>query len=108
MPFGERVLAHRTYPEPAATLFGPDGRRVLAERPGVAVRVDAGNLLVFADPLTSGEDDRSVAGVGAESGKVVELGQLTDVRGESYSWNTSVIACGAAKEFVLHRFAPAE
>lgn len=74
----------------------------------MAVRVDAGNPLVFADPLTSGEDDRSVAGVGAASGKVVELGQLTDVRGESCSWNTSVIACGGTKEFVLHRFAPAD
>ncbi|MGC1214393.1 MAG: PQQ-binding-like beta-propeller repeat protein, partial [Micromonospora sp.] len=108
VPFGERVLAQRTYPEPAVTLFGADGTRVLAERPGVAVRVDAGNLLVFADPLTSAEDDRSVAGVGAESGTVVELGLLTDVRGESCSWNTSVIACGGATEFVLHRFVPAD
>ena len=93
---------------PGADHLVPFGERVLADRPGVAVRVDAGTLLVFADPLTSSEDDRSVAGVGAESGKVVELGLLTDVRGESCSWNTSVIACGRAKEFELHRFAPAD
>ncbi|SCG59742.1 Hsp70 family protein [Micromonospora inositola] len=105
VPLGERVLARRTYPDPAVTLFGPDGQRVLDARDGVAVRVDAGNLLVFAEPLGSGEDDRSVAGVGAESGRVVELGQLKDVRGESCSWNTEVIACGSAKDFVLHRFA---
>ncbi|MDZ5445802.1 PQQ-binding-like beta-propeller repeat protein [Micromonospora sp. 4G57] len=105
VPLGERVLARRTYPDPAVTLFGPDGQRVLDARDGVAVRVDAGNLLVFAEPLGSSEDDRSVAGVGAESGRVVELGQLKDVRGESCSWNTEVIACGSAKDFVLHRFA---
>ena len=74
----------------------------------MAVRVDAGNLLVFAKPLGSGEDDRSVAGVGAESGRLVELGQLKEVRGESCSWNTEVIACGSAKDFVLYRFAPAD
>jgi hypothetical protein len=105
VPLGDRVLARRTYPEPAVTLFGPDGERVLDGRDGVAVRLDAGNLLVFAAPLSSSEDDRSVAGVGAESGRVVELGQLKDVRGESCSWNTTVIACGAEKDFVLYRFA---
>ncbi|WP_406041721.1 Hsp70 family protein [Micromonospora sp. NBC_00898] len=108
VPFGDRVLARRTYPEPAVTLFGPDGQRVLNERDGVAVRVDAGNLLVFAKPLGGGEDDRSVAGVGAESGRLVELGQVKQVRGESCSWNTEVIACGSAKDFVLYRFAPAD
>ncbi|WP_130339224.1 hypothetical protein [Micromonospora kangleipakensis] len=105
VPLGERVLARRTYPDPAVTLFGPDGQRVLDARDGTAVRVDAGNLLVFAEPLGSGEDDRSVAGVGTESGRVVELGQLKDVRGESCSWNTEVIACASTKDFVLYRFA---
>ncbi|MFU8852809.1 Hsp70 family protein [Micromonospora sp. SL1-18] len=103
VPVGARVLARRTYPKPAAVLFGPDGRRVLDED-GVAVRVDAGNLLLFADPLSSSADNRSVAGVGADSGKVVPLGDLKDVRGESCSWNTEVIACGSAKEFVLYHF----
>ncbi|MFC0031890.1 Hsp70 family protein [Micromonospora chaiyaphumensis] len=104
VPVGERVLARRIYPEPAATLFAPDGTRVLDDEDGVAVRVDAGNLLLFADPLGSSVDDRSVAGVGAGSGKVAQLGELKDVRGDSCSWNTEVIACGSEEDFVLHRF----
>ncbi|MET8908185.1 Hsp70 family protein [Micromonospora sp. NPDC004551] len=104
VPVGERVLARRIYPEPAATLFAADGTRVLDDEEGVAVRVDAGNLLLFADPLGSGVDDRSVAGVGAGSGKVAQLGELKDVRGDSCSWNTEVIACGSEEDFVLHRF----
>ncbi|MFF4808041.1 Hsp70 family protein [Micromonospora chersina] len=104
VPVGERVLARRLYPEPAATLFAPDGTKVLDDEDGVAVRVDAGNLLVFADPLGSGVDDRSVAGVGAESGTVAQLGELKDVRGDSCSWNTQVVVCGSDEDFVLYRF----
>ena len=36
------------------------------------------------------------------------MGELKEVRGESCSWNTEVIACGAEKDFVLYRFAPAD
>ncbi|MFI7576592.1 hypothetical protein [Micromonospora sp. NPDC049497] len=36
---------------------------------------------------------------------VAEMGQLEGVRSETCSWNTGVIACGAAKDFVLYRFA---
>ncbi|MCI4062230.1 PQQ-like beta-propeller repeat protein [Micromonospora sp. R77] len=107
VPVGDAVLATRTYPDPAVTLFGADGKRLLDARDGVAVRLDAGNLLVFAEALGSGEDNRSVAGVGAASGQVAELGQLKGVRGASCSWNTSVIACGAQQDFVLYRFADA-
>ncbi|SCE85060.1 PQQ-like domain-containing protein [Micromonospora viridifaciens] len=104
VPVGARVLARRTYPEPATTLFGPDGRRVLNDEDGVAVRVDAGNLLIFADRLSGSEGDRSVSGAGAKSGNVKPLGNLKDVRSESCSWNTEVIVCGSAKDFVLYRF----
>ncbi|WNM37098.1 Hsp70 family protein [Micromonospora halotolerans] len=104
VPVGERVLARRIYPEPAVTLFAADGMRVLDDEEGVAMRVDAGNLLLFADALGSSVDDRSVAGVGVESGKLVQLGELKDVRGDSCSWNTQVIACGSEKDFVLHPF----
>jgi hypothetical protein len=104
VPVGARVLARRLSPEPAATLFEADGTRVLDDAEGVAVRVDAGNLLLFADLLGSGVDDRSVAGVGTESGRVTQLGELKDVRGDSCSWNTEVVACGSETDFVLHRF----
>ncbi|MFY1595827.1 Hsp70 family protein [Micromonospora sp. WMMD737] len=116
VPLGEHLLARRTTPESAGTLFGPDGRAVLADRRGVAVRLDGGNLLLLADPPSSVEDDRSVAGLSVGSGEVAELGQLADVRSDTCSWNTSVIACGAGRQsgdagaespygFVLYRFA---
>ncbi|MGN9769186.1 Hsp70 family protein [Micromonospora sp. SD12] len=116
VPLGEHLLARRTTPEAAGTLFGPDGRAVLPERGGVAVRLDAGNVLLLADPPSSIEDDRSVAGTSVGSGEVDELGQLKDVRSDSCSWNTSVIVCGAGRQsgdagaqspygFVLYRFA---
>ncbi|MFG3708008.1 Hsp70 family protein [Micromonospora sp. NPDC047670] len=105
VPLGEHLLVRRISPESVSTLFDPDGRAVLRDRRGVAVRLDAGNLLVFADPPSPVEDDRSVAGVAAGSGAVAEMGQLADVRSETCSWNTSVIACGAGKDFVLYRFA---
>ncbi|MEO3780620.1 Hsp70 family protein [Micromonospora sp. B11E3] len=105
VPVGEHLLALRTYPESASTLFDPDGRAVLADRPGVAVRLDGGNLLVFADPLNGSEADRSVAGVAVDAPKPDELGELMDVRGDSCSWNTDVILCAAQKDFVLYRFA---
>ncbi|MBQ1071565.1 Hsp70 family protein [Micromonospora sp. C31] len=116
VPLGEHLLARRTSPKSAGTLFDPDGRAVLSERGGVAVRLDAGNLLLLADPPSSIEDDRSVAGMSVGSGEVDELGQLEDVRSDTCSWNTSVIACGAGRQsgdagarspygFVLYRFA---
>ncbi|WP_422735084.1 Hsp70 family protein [Micromonospora sp. WMMD729] len=105
VPLGEQVLAQREYPEATVTLFDTAGKAVLAERPGVAARLDAGNLLVFAEPTSTVADSRSLAGVWAESGEVDELGQLVDVRSASCSWNTRVIACGADRDFVLYRFA---
>ncbi|MFI5924759.1 Hsp70 family protein [Micromonospora sp. NPDC051543] len=105
VPVGEQVLTQREYPKATVTLFDTAGKAVLTDRPGVAARLDAGNLLVFAEPTSTVADNRSVAGVWAESGEVDELGQLVDVRSASCSWNTRVIACGADKDFVLYRFA---
>ncbi|MEU7841148.1 Hsp70 family protein [Micromonospora sp. NPDC049114] len=104
VPVGEQVLTQREYPKATVTLFDAAGKAVLTDRPGVAARLDAGNLLVFAEPTSTVADNRSVAGVWAESGDVDELGQLVDVRSASCSWNTRVIACGADKDFVLYRF----
>ncbi|MEH1165193.1 Hsp70 family protein [Micromonospora sp. CPCC 205539] len=105
VPLGEQVLAQRDYPEPSVTLFDPAGEPVLRDRGGVAVRLDQGNLLVFAKTLNTVVDNRVLAGVWAESGEVHELGELKNVRSETCSWNTHVIACGAEKDFVLYRFA---
>ncbi|MEU5781015.1 hsp70 family protein [Micromonospora lupini] len=104
VPVGDQLLAEREYPKATVTLFDAAGKPVLADRPGVAARLDAGNLLVFAEPTSAVADNRSVAGVWAESGEVDELGQLVDVRSASCSWNTRVIACGADRDFVLYGF----
>ncbi|MEU8392905.1 PQQ-binding-like beta-propeller repeat protein, partial [Micromonospora sp. NPDC048843] len=104
VPLGEQVLAQRELPEPTVTVFDATGKAVLRDRGGVAVRLDAGNLLVFAKAPSVVADNRVLAGVWAESGEVDELGELKDVRSSSCSWNTHVIACGADKDFVLYRF----
>ncbi|MFF3869837.1 Hsp70 family protein [Micromonospora sp. NPDC001898] len=106
VPVGEHLLVRRQYPESTSTLFDPEGKAVLRDRDGVAVRLDAGNILVFADRLSGSEADPSIAGMTVDSPDPAELGRAKDVRGESCSWNTSVLFCGAAKDFVLYRFAP--
>lgn len=105
IPLGERLLAQREYPKPAVTLFDAAGKPVLRDRGGVAARLDAGNLLVFATAPSTVADNRVLAGVWAGSGAVDELGELQEVRSASCSWNTRVIACGADRDFVLYRFA---
>ncbi|MBG6065384.1 Hsp70 family protein [Micromonospora ureilytica] len=104
LPLGEQLLAQRESPEPTVTVFDAAGKPLLRDRGGVAVRLDAGNLLVFAKAPSVVADNRVLAGVWAESGKVDELGELQDVRSSSCSWNTHVIACGGEKDFVLYRF----
>ncbi|NES38701.1 hypothetical protein G3554_21445 [Micromonospora sp. PPF5-17] len=105
VPLGEHLLAAHDSPKPTVTLFAPDGSTVLPERDGVAARLDAGNVLLFAEAPSSAEDDRSLAGLAVDTKELFEMGELKDVRSESCSWNTQVIACGAEKEFVVYRFA---
>ncbi|WP_422754968.1 Hsp70 family protein [Micromonospora sp. WMMD708] len=104
VPVGEHLLVRRELPKTAVSLFDPAGKAVLTDRKGTAARVDAGNLLVFAETPSSVEDDRSLAGV-SKSGGLTEMGQLQGVRSESCAWNTSVIVCGAERDFVVYRFA---
>ncbi|WP_328343730.1 Hsp70 family protein [Micromonospora sp. NBC_00421] len=104
VPVGEHLLVRRESPKTTVSLFDPAGKAVLTDRKGTAARVDAGNLLVFAEPPNSVEDDRSLAGV-STAGELTEMGQLQGVRSGSCSWNTSVIVCGAERDFVLYRFA---
>ncbi|ODB81509.1 MULTISPECIES: Hsp70 family protein [Micromonospora] len=104
VPVGEHVLAVQGSPD-AVTLFAPDGTaKVLRDRDGFAVRLDAGNLLIFSEAPSAYEDDRVLAGT-AVDGKPVEMGQLKQIRSESCSWNTEMLVCGAEKEFRLYRFA---
>ncbi|WP_433792440.1 PQQ-binding-like beta-propeller repeat protein [Actinoplanes sp. CA-252034] len=73
-------------------------------RLGVTVRLDARNVLTFSGGLTSSVSDRELSGthLGEES---VNLGVLSEVRPDSCSWNTSVIACVAEKDYVIQSFA---
>ncbi|MEV1328137.1 hsp70 family protein [Micromonospora costi] len=105
LPLGERLLVRAGDSAPTSTLFDKAGKPLLRDRPGVGVRLDAGNLLVFAKGPSTVEDDRGLSGVRAATGEVAELGQLTGVRSATCSWNTRVIACGAEKDFVIYRFA---
>ncbi|QLQ37395.1 Hsp70 family protein [Micromonospora robiginosa] len=104
VPLGEHLLAERTLPRNSVTVFAPDGKPVLRERDGVAVRLNAGNLLLFDKEPSAYEDDRVLAGF-AVDGKPVEMGQVKQIRSESCSWNTEMLVCGADKEFRLYRFA---
>ncbi|MGC4807040.1 hypothetical protein [Micromonospora sp. DT233] len=103
---GGHLVVRREYPQPASTLLGPKAEPVLRDRDGVAVRLDAGNVLLFADPLSSAEGNRSLAGLAVGAPRPHELGEARDIRSETCSWNTSALLCGAAEDFVLYRFTP--
>ncbi|GIE28041.1 hypothetical protein Ait01nite_010860 [Actinoplanes italicus] len=83
-----------------------DGKQVWSDST-LAVRLDAGNVLRFSDNLTSSVSDRTLSGfhVGDEPGQINELGQILDVRSDSCSWNTSVLACVAEEKYVVYSFA---
>lgn len=99
VPVGTAVLASTSSD---TTLIDASGRKVTTT--GAAARLDAGNMLEFAKRLTGGTQDPSLAGqhVGDDP---VQLGPLNDVRADTCSWNTSLVACVADKDFVTERFA---
>ncbi|MGW0431966.1 Hsp70 family protein [Micromonospora sp. NPDC003197] len=104
---GEHIITRTAGLPVKTTVFKPDGGQLLS-REGRSVRVDGGNLLHFAENLSDYPDNVTVAGLPVGSGdKPIELGQLTEVRSSSCSWNTSVIVCGAKAKFVFVRFADA-
>ncbi|HEX5597131.1 MAG TPA: Hsp70 family protein, partial [Micromonosporaceae bacterium] len=104
VPVGEHVLIRTESGERRSVIFRPDGSKLL-ERDGVAVRLDGGNLLIFAKQLSSYKDDPSIAGIRVGSGDPVELGQLKGVRPTTCSWGLTLIVCGADSNFVIRRFA---
>jgi outer membrane protein assembly factor BamB len=85
------------------TLLDGSGHQVWTND-GVAARLNGGNLLEFDKSLTSSPyDGPSVAGQHLGDQRV-QLGPLGDVRSSTCSWNTSVIACVADKNFEIQRF----
>jgi hypothetical protein len=104
VPVGDRVLVRRGTGETSWVLRDAEGKE-LASREGTAVRLDGGNVLSFTGSFGTSSADLSVAGVGAVSGEVTELGPLPEARGESCSWNSKVVVCMTDTEFVLWRIA---
>ncbi|HET9517648.1 MAG TPA: PQQ-binding-like beta-propeller repeat protein [Actinoplanes sp.] len=102
VPVGASVLVGRnTSPDTVRLL---DGKGATSwDSPGAAVRLDRGNLLLFAKPLPDNASDVSVAGrhLGDEP---VQLGPMTGAVTSSCSWNAEIIACAADDGFVLRRF----
>ncbi|KHD72468.1 hypothetical protein MB27_39090 [Actinoplanes utahensis] len=72
--------------------------------PGVAVRLDAANVLRFASPLTGSVGDQSLSGVHLGD-KPVELSLMRDVRSGTCAWNTAVLACATGEKYVVYSFA---
>jgi hypothetical protein len=104
VPVGDLVLAaQHSSATPSATLLDAEGEVAWTIK-GVAVRLDAGNLLQFSKALSSSPDDPSLAGRHLGDGEQ-PLGPLSGVRSQTCSWNTSVIACVTETDFRLQRFA---
>lgn len=101
VPVGDGVLA---LTDEASTLFDATGKARWTDVPGTAVRLDAGNVLQFSDPLSSSVGDQTLVGV-HPGDDPVQLGLLRKVRSGTCAWNTSVLACVAEKDFVVTRFA---
>ncbi|MEV6344415.1 hypothetical protein [Actinoplanes sp. NPDC051851] len=101
VPVGGAVLAIGAE---STTLLGADGAPAWDAERGVAVRLDAGNVLRFSDTLSTSVGDRTL--VGAHVGdEPVQIGLLRDVRSGTCAWNTSVLACVTEKGLVIQQFA---
>ncbi|MEV0393111.1 Hsp70 family protein [Polymorphospora rubra] len=103
VPVGDHVIT-RTQSTPESKVFDADGDEVVS-RSGVAVRLDAANVLIFDEDLSTYSASPSVAGLAVRAGEPVELGRLRDVWPASCSWNTAQIICGTDEGFVVRRFA---
>lgn len=103
VPVGKSVLVGRNTSPASVRLLDGDGATGW-DRDGSAVRLDRGNVLLFAKPLLDNAADVSVAGqhLGDEA---VQLGPMTGAVTSSCTWNATIIACAADDGFVLRRFA---
>ena len=98
VPVGTAVLASTSSD---TTLIDANGRKVTTA--GAVARLDGGNVLEFNKAPTGGIQDPYMVGqhLGDDP---VQLGPLSDVRSETCSWNTSLVACVADEDFVMERF----
>jgi hypothetical protein len=103
VPVGQAVLASTDTSPVQVSLLDADGR-VSWTRGGVAGRLDAGNLVHFSKALSSSADDPALAGQHLGD-RAVPLGSLDGIRSSTCAWDTSHLACVAAEDFVVQRFA---
>ena len=103
VPVGKSVLVGRNTSPASVRLIDGDGATDW-DRDGSAVRLDRGNVLLFAKPLPDNAADVSVAGQHL-GGETVQLGPMTGAVTSSCTWNAAIIACAAGDGFVLRRFA---
>jgi len=103
VPVGESILASQNTSPVQVSLVDPDGD-VTWTRPGVAGRLDGGNILQFSKALSASVDDPALDGEHLGDDRQ-PLGSLADVRSSTCSWDTRYLACVAAEDFVIQRFA---
>ncbi|WP_407566922.1 Hsp70 family protein [Polymorphospora sp. A560] len=104
VPVGDHVIT-RPQSNSESKVFDADGDELVSQE-GVAVRLDAANVLLFSEDLATYSASPSVAGLPVRAGEPVQLGQLKDVWPASCSWNTAQIICGTDEGFVVRRFTP--
>jgi hypothetical protein len=103
VPVGDHLLAGQSTPAPRVSLLDAGGDPVWNVE-GRAARLDGGNLLRFNTALSTTPENPAL--FGEHLGDEAEpLGALSDVRSQTCSWNTSVIACVADENFIVQRFA---
>jgi hypothetical protein len=80
------------------TLLDNKGKTIASDAGDAAgywVRLNPLSLLVFSDPPSSGLADLTLTGIGAQSKKRTNMGQVRQVRGDSCSWTEKLLFCGA-------------
>jgi hypothetical protein len=103
VPVGTSMLVGRATSPVSVRLLGADGATGW-DRNGSAVRVNAGNVLLFTKALPDNAADVSAAGQHLGDGQV-ELGPMTGAVTSSCSWSTAIMACAGDGVFELRRFA---
>jgi outer membrane protein assembly factor BamB len=103
VPVGEAIMVGDTYPYTVG--YTGAGERFFEQRQGVAVRINGGNMLLFATLPASYAVDLSVAGVAVGTGDLTELGLLPEVRGEGCSWGGVYLVCPGEDNFRVWRYA---
>ncbi|MFC7534934.1 PQQ-binding-like beta-propeller repeat protein [Actinoplanes sp. GCM10030250] len=102
-PVGDSLLATTSAGTDDVTLIDAGGKAAWTTT-GRAARLNGGNILRFADPLTSSLGNRTLSGVHLGDAPVA-MGEVRDVYSAGCSWNTTVLACVGEKQFLLYRFA---